>query len=1229
MKKPIIKTCKLFLIIFFASVFINNTLANGDHPKRIIAYFASWSDQTIKGNYGVDDIPWDKLTHINYAFAGVGQDFKISFLDTATAIFDTLPGQDPSLDYNGQLNLLTVYKQQFTDVKTLISVGGWAASGGFYEMTDDTNRMVTFANSCVDFIRDYGFDGIDIDFEYPSSALGCVHPLDDYLYMQYRRDVIYGHYLQLMDILRRKIDIASQEDEKQYLLTIAASASSWTLGGMKLGSYCKYIDYINIMTYDLHGTWNQYVGPQSALWASPNDPETVSLDQPTLNVDWAVKYYSGYMNPKDINIGIPYYSRGWIDVSGGNNGLWGTSPLVQHTYNYIYPGGTYVYTRTVGTGAGGLDGIWNDPPPEAYAGANPIWHVMNLLQNPGTAEYEYLEGTPWGGVQTGITGYSQHFDDETKTVWAWNSSTNTFLTFEDTVSLHNKLQYIADRGLGGMMFWELSGDYQLNQETGQFEVGNDMTTYAYNFFNNATLLPPVGRELPEDTLDFDFTFTGTYSHPNYTPQFQIINKTNEEIPAGWIVHFDLPKSGRWTSTWGTGTLSVIDDTHPYWKRYQIVGPSWQAIPAGGSVTITGAIKLSFSKGPLNVTLNGKISPYEKFLFPPQQNGEQEIDLPEGYSFVSSRIVPENPDMMVVLNDNLNENLDFVRNSNGEILRKIGPIWINGIGDWITSEGYLFKMNSSDQLILEGEIIDPLTEINLSEGYQFVSYLPEISANALLAFENILTDNLDYIRNSDGGMIRKIGPNWVNGIGNCNPGEGYLIKMLADDILIYSASVAFTCGEPFTDPRDGQTYNTVQIDGQCWMAENLNLGTMINGMEEMTDNNEFEKYCFDDDTDNCNIYGGLYTWNETMQYVTDSAIQGICPQGWRIPTDYEWKILEGNADSQYPVGDPEWDETGYRGFDVARNLKSFTTWSKNPGIDIFGFTALAGGYRQSNGNFGNLGNYTLFWSSNVHNDYRAWMRRMICYANNMSRNYYNKYYGFSVRCLRDNAKLNNLSDREKTRVNDLSDTKIANIEPTHFSFKGGNAADPVFTLYVSGLEIGDEVAVFDNQKIVGASVISSANIFDNSVPVFSTLNNEKGYESGNTISIKAYDRETGKEIPISFDMKNPYGDAITERYFPAEDGEYSIVTIQKGTNSIESLADENISIYPNPANNKVNIISNEIIKDIEVLNFLGQVLLNTEVNDTQIIINTSDYQPGVYIFKINAVNSTLIKKVTIK
>ena len=141
-------------------------------------------------------------------------------------------------------------------------------------------------------------------------------------------------------------------------------------------------------------------------------------------------------------------------------------------------------------------------------------------------------------------------------------------------------------------------------------------------------------------------------------------------------------------------------------------------------------------------------------------------------------------MMIVLDEILNDNLGFVRNSDGQMFMKIGPNWVNGIGDWISIEGYLFKMNNQETLNIEGEMIDPQTPIELNSGYQIISCLLDTPSDALEAFAIILNDNLNFIRNSDGLMIVKIGPNWVNGIGNLNPNEGYLINMNNPDILIY-------------------------------------------------------------------------------------------------------------------------------------------------------------------------------------------------------------------------------------------------------------------------------------------------------------------------------------------------------------------------------------------------------------------------------------------------------------
>jgi len=396
------------------------------------------------------------------------------------------------------------------------------------------------------------------------------------------------------------------------------------------------------------------------------------------------------------------------------------------------------------------------------------------------------------------------------------------------------------------------------------------------------------------------------------------------------------------------------------------------------------------------------------IFPQKENlksitdSDQQIEVVEGYSFISSRIIAENPDMLIVLESILNENLDFVRDSEGNMLRKIGPNWVNGIGDWIVEEGYLIKVFSDNSFNIEGNAIDPTNPIQLETGFQFVSYFPETTMDALIAFETILNENLDFIRNSQGGVLRKIGPNWVNGIGDCNLGEGYLVKMLADEILIYPGSSSFTCGDLFTDSRDEQIYTTVQIGDQCWMAENLNIGTMINGTEEMTDNGVIEKYCYDNDPSNCETYGGLYQWNEMMEYTTTQAVQGICPEGWYIPSDDDWKILAGTVDSQYPVGDPIWNSIGWHGFDVGVNLKSTSGWfDGGNGSGLYGFEAFPGGERSVAGSYSNFTYSSGFWSSNEHeNDIQAWMRTMLCWESMIDREPYPKNSGISVRCLKE-------------------------------------------------------------------------------------------------------------------------------------------------------------------------------------------------------------------------------------
>jgi len=188
---------------------------------------------------------------------------------------------------------------------------------------------------------------------------------------------------------------------------------------------------------------------------------------------------------------------------------------------------------------------------------------------------------------------------------------------------------------------------------------------------------------------------------------------------------------------------------------------------------------------------------------------------------------------------------------------------------------------------------------------------------------------------------------------------------------------------------GQVYHTVKIGNQCWFRENLNIGTRINGIAEQTDNGIMEKYCYDDLESNCETYGGLYQWNELMQYVTTEGAKGLCPDGWHIPTETEWAILTDYLGGSSIAGG-KMKEAG------------ISHWvSPNTGAtNSSGFTALPGGFWGYNGEFNDLTGNATFWSSSQHDAPLAWYRRLSVSYESVSRDDYVKAGGFSGRCLQD-------------------------------------------------------------------------------------------------------------------------------------------------------------------------------------------------------------------------------------
>lgn len=189
--------------------------------------------------------------------------------------------------------------------------------------------------------------------------------------------------------------------------------------------------------------------------------------------------------------------------------------------------------------------------------------------------------------------------------------------------------------------------------------------------------------------------------------------------------------------------------------------------------------------------------------------------------------------------------------------------------------------------------------------------------------------------------------------------------------------SFVCGTVFTDPRDGQQYATVQVGNQCWMAQNLNVGQWVKSFDGQTHRKTgIQKFAYDDRQSNNAVYGGLYTWWETMfgentdgiKYVEDSRtmVQGICPDGWHIPGDAEWRMLASEAD----------------------RLGTFT--EKMP----------AGGYRSRKGEFFQAGIFGYWWSSTLGNNNEACGMLLDLSSKKWNKKSWEKERAFSVRCVRN-------------------------------------------------------------------------------------------------------------------------------------------------------------------------------------------------------------------------------------
>jgi chitinase len=332
-------------------------------PKQIIAYIFP-RDRVIAPG----EVAASKLTRINYAFANLQNGVIVE-------------GFGHDAENFAALNAL---KSDNPGLTILVSIGGWTWSGNFSDMALTRKSRSLFIESALKFVQKYSLDGLDIDWEYPgmSGNNNRFRPEDK------------QNYTLLLKELRKRFDREEKRLGRHLVTSIATGASSDFLELTEIAEVQRYVDTINLMSYDYYvPSWDKTTGHHAPLFTNPADPKKISADR-------SVREYENAGVPANkIVLGIPFYGKSWANVSSLNNGLF----------------------------------------------------------QPGTeAPSTYLPYSNLGSLQN--NGYLRYWDAIAAAPFLYNKDAHIFVSYEDAESLGAKCNYVLEHKLAGVMFWEYSND---------------------------------------------------------------------------------------------------------------------------------------------------------------------------------------------------------------------------------------------------------------------------------------------------------------------------------------------------------------------------------------------------------------------------------------------------------------------------------------------------------------------------------------------------------------------------------------------------------------------------------------------------------------------------------------------------------------------------------------------------------------------------------------------------
>ena len=394
MKRPSMLRRLLFSMVLIAGAQGASTQERPPANTRIVGFYLA---PMVRTGFSVDSIDGDRLTHVNYAFANIDAEGRAVLGDPCIDVGDCGADPDPNVRPGGNFAALRRLKERHPHLRTLISIGGWHWSARFSDVASSAEARRRFVESTLEvFFRDHPgvFDGIDLDWEYP---------VEGGLPENRTRPEDGRNYTLLASDFRRALDEIGRQANKRYLLTIAAPAAATLSRNFELAALARILDFVSVMAYDYH-TGSDIAHFNAPLGAAEGDPTPESTVRATVD-----SYLAAGVPKEKLVLGVPFFGYGYGGVGGVRNGL----------FQRVEPGGLE---------ASSTPGLWI-----------------------GIVRYRQI-------AEAIRSGFTLHWDGVAGVPWVYNARTRNWITYDDPQSLALKADLVRERGLGGIMIWELSGD---------------------------------------------------------------------------------------------------------------------------------------------------------------------------------------------------------------------------------------------------------------------------------------------------------------------------------------------------------------------------------------------------------------------------------------------------------------------------------------------------------------------------------------------------------------------------------------------------------------------------------------------------------------------------------------------------------------------------------------------------------------------------------------------------